>query len=184
MAQCSDNRCLDVFRSSCILSSFSAIFLARVLFLARSPRVLFFLSRFWYLLGRPSFFFYFDIAHFEFFIEILVMPVADVTVLPFSLTVEKPGTIVDASERKKLTFSMTENNHFDDVIYLLRALKLATDVWEADSYVSITTVYPNLITLQNGMPNPSWYGSSKINNAEPLHRCSMDDDVFLSEMSL
>ena len=62
------------------LSSFSAVSPARALFLARSPRVIFFLSHFLYLSGRPSFFFYFDIAHFEFFIEILVIPVADVTI--------------------------------------------------------------------------------------------------------
>ena len=77
MTQNPDNRHSDIPRSSCSFIFFCCF--SGTCSLARSPRVIFFLSHFWYLSGRPSFFFYFDIAHFEFFIEILVMPVADVT---------------------------------------------------------------------------------------------------------
>ena len=82
MTQHSDNPFADLSSSSGNSSSFSATFPHVLSFFARSPRAFFFLSCFLYLLGRPSFFFCFDIAHFEFFIEILVMPVANVTSSP------------------------------------------------------------------------------------------------------
>lgn len=89
----------------------------------------------------------------------------------------------------KMFFSPAEMDLLRDVISVLKLLKVTTDTWEGDQYVTSSTVYPVIFKVVETMRHSFKFESEAENLKEDLisnieERLSMKDNEFLAEMSI
>ena len=104
------------------------------------------------------------------------------------LTIKKMCT---DDEKKKFFVPPAEIDMITNLIDLLDSLKRATDQWQGEKYCTVSTIYPVIFAVVNGMKKQSSQGFSKeLKNFKStlitnlIERFCLNDEEFLGSMSI
>lgn len=95
---------------------------------------------------------------------------------------------IRAADRQKLEFTATDIEVIRDVIKFLQGFKLATEQWEAEKYVTISTVYPIIFSIVRSIKamqchkHLEYFRACLINNVET--RFCLNDTEYLGKYSV